>query len=249
MKDNITKKRTTTNIIFTLLGILLFVFSIVLATYDYILEQKAINISATIISIDYIDNKSIANVRYKVEGSTYEQTITLPKNTSLTIKDQTKIKYDINNPKKIINNNHGIIIIISFLLSAILFITNLPKFLKYYNNQKRINKLYKTGQYLNANITEIFVNNNGKKIKKTLPYRLRCKYLNPSNNTEYIFESEDTYANPNEIVTQYNNKTIVVILDKHDSKNYYVDLESLIPQINIIDPLAFMSQQGENNSK
>lgn len=246
MKDNITIRKKIINFILTSLGIILFLFSIGLAIYDYSLEQRAINTSATIVTLDYDNNKTIATVRYKVEDQTYEQKVPLPKNTHLSVKDSTSIKFDINNPDKIIHNNHEIIIGLSFVVSIILFLINLSFFISSIKNKQRINKLYKEGLYINANITEIFVNNNGKKVKNILPYRLRCHYVNPKDNKEYIFESEDTYMNLNEVLKEYNNKNIVVLLDKTNPDNYYVDLTSLIPQLKLVNPLDFKTYKEEN---
>ena len=245
MKDNITKKRLLMNKIFTCFGLLLLISCLCLAIYDYILEQKAINASATIISLEYDNNKTKATVRYKVEDQTYEQKIYLPKGDNSSVKDQTKIKYDLNNPNKLINNNHEILIAVCILVSLFILLFNLPKFISNTKDKSRINKLYKKGSYLTATITDVFVDNNGKKYKKTLPYKLRCKYLNPANKTEYVFESKDTFVNPKDIMTKYNINSIIVLIDKNKPSNYYVDLDSLVPQIKIVDPTAFLSHKAD----
>ena len=51
----------------------------------------------------------------------------------------------------------------------------------------------------------------------------------------------DTYTNLNEIISKYNSLFVIVYIDKENTTNYYVDLESLIPHVNIIDPIAFMN--------
>lgn len=244
MNDKITKRKLIINKILTFLGLILLIASLSLAIYDMVLEQRAVSVNATIITLEY-DSHNNALVRYKVEDQTYEQKIKIPKNTNLSVKDQTKIKYDMYDPNKLIYNNHEIIIAILILTSIIILVISLPKFVSNTKNKHRINKLFKYGIYINANITDVFVNSNGKKVKKVLPYRLRCKYLNPTDNKEYIFESEDTYVNPSSIINEYNTKTVAVLVDKNNSKNYYVDLNSLAPKINIIDPKAFMSQKEE----
>ena len=102
MNDTVTKKRKLINKIMTCLGFLLLISCISLGIYDYILEQRAVNVSATIISLEYNNTNAKALVRYKVEEQTYEQKITLPKTSNLSVKDQTKNKYDMNNPNKLI---------------------------------------------------------------------------------------------------------------------------------------------------
>lgn len=241
MKDKITSTRKLKNKIFTAIGLILLLFSIFLATFDYYLEQKAINISATIISIDYEEHHNKALVRYQVEGNNYEQNISLPSNSNYSVKDSVKIKYDIDNPNKLIKNDHQIIIAIIIILSLIILVISLPRFISYSRNQRRIKKLYKEGLYINADIVDVFVNNNGKKVKNILPYRLRCKYLNPQDNKEYIYESEDVYTNPLEVIKKYNTTKAIVLIDKTNPNNYYLDLGSLAPKIKLIDPKEFMS--------
>ena len=249
MNDTVTKKRKLINKIMTCLGFLLLISCISLGIYDYILEQRAVNVSATIISLEYNNTNAKALVRYKVEEQTYEQKITLPKTSNLSVKDQTKIKYDMNNPNKLIYNNHEILIAIIAIVSILILIINLPKFIINFKNQRRINKLYKNSIYVKANITDVIVDTNGKKNKGALPYKVRGKYLNPADNQEYIFESIDTYVNPSDIIREYNVNTIVVLVDKTNPHNYYVDLDSLTPKINLIDPLSFISKEHKEEKE
>ncbi len=243
MKDNVTKMKRIKNIVFTFLGIILLFSCVSLAIYDYALEQKAVNVSAMIVSIDYDDGGNKAIVRYKVEDKNYEQKIKLPINSKLSVKDQTKIKYDINNPNKLISNNHEILIAAFVLLGIFSLLIGLPKFVSDLKRNIRINNLYKKGIYVNAMITDIFVNNNGKKAKGMKPYKLRCKYLNPANNQEYVFESEDYYVDLSSVVNKYNAKGVVVLIDKNNSGNYYVDLDSIVPKIKLVDPMNFTMKE------
>lgn len=245
MNDTIIKNRKLINSILTILGIVLFICSVSLSIYDYVLEQNAVKMNATIKSLDYSSTPSTAMVEYKVQGERFETKIKVY-DKNLTVKDKTLIKYNLKEPNKLVSNEHGIIIIVSIILSIILLVTNLNKFINRLNEDLRINKLYKKGIYIEANIVEVFTNSNGKKGKGKLPYKLRCKYLNPKDNLEYAFESQDTYVDLNEVIKSYGRNTAVVILEKENTKNYYVDLGSIVPQMKLIDPRELMSVKNSN---
>lgn len=244
MNDTYLKRKKRLNYLFTIGGLIILISSISLFIYDYILEQKAINMSVTITELNYNDGVYDAVVIYNVNKENYKQRIKLRTNNSLTVNDQVKIKYDMNNPQKLINNDHWLLILIFLILSLIIIKLNIKKFINNIKNSIRINNLYKKGFYVNAIITDIMVNNNSKKNKKYTPYKLRCKYLNPNNNIEYIFDSEDTYLNLNEVITKYGRKTVVVVIDKLNTYNYYVDLGSLYPHLKLIDPKEFMANKN-----
>jgi len=243
MKDKIIENRKKTTTIFTIIAILLFISSLSLIIYDFVLEQSALNISCKITSIDYSGGKSTAHVKYTVSNTDYENVISLPDDSEYTINDMTQIKINMKNPRQQISNNHYLIALIIFLISLLLGIINLPKFIKNAKRNKRVKELKKLGFYIKATPLEIFANNKGKKYKKIYPYRLRCQYLNPQDNKQYLFESEDTFLNLQEIIRTNNATTVNVYINKTNTNDYYVDLSSLEQKINIIDPISFMKNK------
>lgn len=248
MKDNYAKNRTTINYIFTSLGVIILIISIILAIHDYKLEQQAVNIKATILSLNYKQGSYQATIKYKVDTETYRPTIKI-KDNKYAVNDEIPIKYNINNPGALIETNKYIYYLPGFGISLILLLFNLGKTIKNLKKSSNINHLKTKGIFIYANITEVFVDNKKRKYKGKYPYKLRCKYTNPTDNNEYIFESEDSYLNFNEIFNKYNNQTIIVYLDKKNTSNYYVDLDSLLPHIELVDVGKLMGEKKNTESK
>lgn len=246
MNDTVVKRRNIINIIMSFLGISLLIFTIYLGIHDYLEEQKGITVYATIVSIESKGSSYTADVTYKVENKTFEQkSIPISTRSSLAIGDSIPIKYDLNNPSRLIHNNHIIILIATGLVSILLLILFLPKFISLIKRNSRVKKLIKKGVFVNATIQEVYINNIGKKNGEYFPYRLRCKYTNPTNNTTYVYDSEDCYINLTQVISTYNATQIKVFVDQQNSTNYFVDLESLIPNINIIDPRKLMEDEAK----
>ncbi len=246
MKDPVITRRKNKNLIFTLLAILLVGYTIYQLVTDYLQEQKAVEIEAKIESVDANTIGYSAHVTYKVEDTTYDKyNVPLGIRNKLTVGDYTKIKYNINNPEKLINNNHIIILSITGTLGLILLIAFLPARIKIIKKASNIRNLKKNGLLITANIQDIIVNQNGKRNSGYFPYRLRANYLNPTDNNTYLFESEDTYINPNDIISKYQTRTVSVYLDKTNTKNYFVDIESLIPKTVVVDPREYMKKIKE----
>ena len=261
MKDTVLLRRKRINLIFTLISLILLGYTIYQGVVDYLQEQKAVEVDARIESVEANTIGYSAHVTYNVEGTTYDQYhVDLGPRNKLTVGDYTKIKYNINNPSKLINNDHLIIIAGTGTLGLLLLLIFLPGRIKMMKKEANISKLKKTGIKIDANIQDIIVNQKGKRNSGYFPYRLRANYLNPTDNKTYLFESDDTYINPNDIITKYQTKTVEVYLDQTNTKNYYVDILSLIPKLDVIDPRdlnakkkaeeeAFLAEHAEEENK
>lgn len=243
MEDNVAKKSNMVNLILLIIGIVLLIYTISQAVVDYLKEQKAVEVNATITLVNPNNIFYSADVKYEVEGEMYEnKNVNLGFDKSKSVGDQIKIKYDINNPKILVQNNHILIIIVTGVLSLILLVMTIPNRIKITKRSIRINTLQKEGTVIDATIQDIIVDNKGKKHNGYYPYRLRARYTNPADNSTYLFESENTYYNINEVITNYQIKTVKVYVDKKTFANYYVYLPSLIPDFNLTNPREFMSQ-------
>lgn len=243
MKDKITNAKNIKYYIFSILGLILLITGLSLGISDYLLEQRAINISATIKTIDYNANNRKATIEYKVENKKYSKVINLKDDQELTVKDNIMIKYDKNNPNNLINNDHIIFITLCIVSSVIFLLLGLNTTFKLLKKQKNIKYLIKNGLYIECSISEIILNNTVKSYRGTYPYKIRCKYINPIDTKEYTFESDNTYINLQKVINEYGNKTILVYIDKENTSNYHVDLSSLYPKIKIIDPKELMKSE------
>lgn len=259
MKDTVTENRRIINYILTIISIIGLIAGISLFIYDYNLEQRAININAKITSLEYKDGSYKATVKYKVDKEAYNQVVTINDDT-YTVNDEIPIKYDIENPGKLINNNHYIVAIPLIILSLLISLISLKETIKNLKRSNNIKHLLTKGIYVQANISEIIIDNKGKKNKGNYPYKLRAKFTNPLDNQVYSYDSESTYLDLNSIIKQYNNQLILVYLDQNNTSNYYVDLNSLFPHIKLVDVGEMMGEkkqvtqeavanEGENKEK
>lgn len=238
MNDLVEERKRITSYIMSMIGLLCLLGSLFVGIYEYILETHSLHMSAIVKSIDL--NSSSLLVQYVVNNVEYENTIAIPMNKNYAVHDEVMVKVDIDNPKKIVKT-HFMLILGIFGGGLLISIFSASKSRKYLQSIKNIKKLKTTGIFIQASIAEIIINNKGKKYKGEYPYKLRCKYFNPIDNQIYVFDSMDTYTNLNEIISKYNSLFVIVYIDKENTTNYYVDLESLIPHVNIIDPIAFMN--------
>ncbi len=227
-------------LLISLIAILAIIGSLFLTIYDYVLENKSIKITSTIREINYNNISSSATIEYEVNKEKYENTISIFGNNNLSVNDKIIVKVDLYNPAKIINNEHLFITVPIIVISLVLCLIYIPSSIKYIKSDLNIKNIKQNGIYIVATISEVFINNNGKKYKDKFPYRLRCKYQNPADNQLYVFDSEDNYTNIEELIRKYNKNTVIVYLEKGHPENYFVDLDSLLPQYNLIDPVEFM---------
>ena len=243
MRDSIIARRNTINLVFTIIGLGLLIYTIYQGVHDYREEQHAVKIDAEITAFTPGTIINTGTIKYLVEGELYEiPNVNLGIDKSLTVGDITKIKYDINNPKRIVNNDHLILLSITGVLSVIILIVTLPRRIKIINRYMKIATLKKEGNQIEATIQDIIVNNKAKQAKGYYPYHLRARYLDPNTNNTYLFESEDTYININDQINRYQAQTVKVYVDKANIMNYFVDLSSIVPDYKVTNPREYMQQ-------
>lgn len=242
MKDKVKNKDTIITLGIFSLGVLLLITSISIVIYDYININNSVYITSKIISVE--GTKDVANISYIVNDKEYTNSIALENGSSLSVGDTTMVRVNIKNPHKMIHSN-TLISIITFIIGFLMTIITFKKTKALLKRNKNIKQLKLSGIYVVASITEVFINTNGKMHKKVYPYKLRSKYLNPLDNNIYTFDSEDTFINLNEVLAKYGTKGVIVYIDRMTPSNYYVDLNSLIPHVDLIDPVEFMKTKNE----
>jgi len=250
MKDTVLARRSATNLFFTLIGLALLIFTLTRLTMDYMLEKQAVEVKALIKAVEAAPVGYKAHVVYQVEGIDYDQYhVDLGIRNKLTVGDYTKIKYDLKDPKKLIHNEHEILLATTGTLAFVILVAFLPGRIKMIKKESLKKRLKSEGIAIQANVQDIIVNTNGKKNKGFYPFRLRANYLNPKDNKKYIYESDDSYINPNDIIAKYHIKTVNVYLDKENTQNYYLDIFSLIPNYEVVDPRQFMKEYYEKRKE
>lgn len=206
-----------------ILSIILIIFDIIILVNDYLEEQKSVTIEAKISSLEYENNKLSAKISYEVENKIYEIPYKLNKE-NYAVGDKIEVKYNKNNPSKLINNKHILIIIITIPVIIILLKISLLYIIKNLKENKKTKYLKNNGILINAPILEIYNN----KIKNKYYYIVRLKYINPQDNTSYIFESEKTLVNLKNNIESKNINSLPVYIDPNNTTSYYVDISSIL---------------------
>lgn len=236
MNDKVVRNRKIANVLIGSFFVLAILIAAIVFIRDAYLETRAIETEAKIVSIDYIGGKRYATVTYEIENVEHKLTTPLDEEIEdITVNEKIKVKYDYQNPEKGIYNDHLNEITITILISIIGIIITGRKASNVIRDYIYINKLKKDGISIKADITEVFVDTSSPQAKKSYPYRLKCKYLNPQDNKTYTYLSNYTYVNINPLIKSNAIKKIIVYIDKNNTNKYYVDLDSLfIPQPIII---------------
>lgn len=206
-----------------ILSIILIIFDILIVVNDYLEEQKSVTIEAKISSLEYENNKLSAKISYEVENKIYEIPYKLNKE-NYAVGDKIEVKYNKNDPSKLINNKHILIIIITIPIIIILLKISLLYIINNLKENKKIKYLKANGILINAPILEVYNN----KIKNKYYYIVRLKYINPQDNTSYIFESEKTLVNLKNNIESKNINSLPVYIDPNNTISYYVDISSIL---------------------
>ena len=241
MKDTITESQNNTRTIIVIIAFILLVGSICLAGYSYKLEQKAVNVYSEIIKVDYNNKEYLATVKYTVNDTDYTKIIRTKSSKEITVNDKIKITYDKDNPNNLINNKYyPVLSTVGFVASIICLIIFAPKYIKQNKRIKDVRRMIKENMFIIAPISEVLIDNTKKIVNGTHAYKLRSKFLNKADNKEYIYESDSVYIDLNAIKEETRATNVKIFIDKTNTNNYYIDLESLYPDVPIIDPMVVL---------
>lgn len=248
MKDNITKSKNQKLSLISLLSIVLLIVSIAIGVYSYKLSLREIKINADIIKLDYDSKKYTVTAEYYVNDKRYEKILVIESKTELTVNSKAEIIYDKDNPNNLINNTYYPIISgVLFITSIVLILIFIPKYLDFLKRNKDIRKMKKQGMYIDVPITEIIIDNNIKPVDGQYAYKARCRYLNKNNNQEYTYESDPCFINISQVIETNKINHVKIYFLREDTNNYYVDLDTLLPDIPVINPNIVM--QGNKEEK
>ena len=90
--------------------------------------------------------------------------------------------------------------------------------------KQRIKRLKKKGILIKASIQEVLVVN---KDRGKNPYKIRASYINPQDNKNYIYISEEEETDLKDLVSRNNIRSIDVYINPKNTEDYYVDIESI----------------------
>lgn len=169
-------------------------------------------------------------VSYEINGIEFNDIKLRETDSSLSKGDNVTIYYKENNPEDIRRKQEGFKRNIPFnILGIVMIIVGFIRF-KYVN---KIENLLLNGKKVYAQVISVKENDNST-IKSLIPkshhheirktYIVNCKYVSESN-VIYYFKSDPIYQDARFLIE---GKTVPVYINPRDSKDYYVDLNSLI---------------------
>ena len=211
------------SLVIILVGIGLWVFGYLEFNKYQEEHNRYVKIKAKVESVQINDNNRMVTFRFDVNGTTYSSNITTDE--ALEVGNTKEIYYDKTSP-----NNVKLLLItivksvLLFLAGTVITIFGLYLTMKNLLAKGRIKRLRKKGILINATIQEALV---VPKDKGKNPYKIRAQYLNPVNNKTYFFESEETEVDLKDIVSKRRLTTIPVYINKRNTDDYFVDIDSL----------------------
>jgi hypothetical protein len=214
---------------FLLIAIGIFIIDIFLIKKDFSFINSSERVEGSVISI--IERGSSVEHTYSPEvyfiDSSGKDIKYIPKVSSskpdFRVGEKISILYQKNDPYNAKINSFMYLwlkeIIVAHL-GLFFLILGLPSLIAVIKNKKR-KKLFINGEKISAKVSSI------EKTKNF--YKIIAQWINPSNNTAYIFKSDYMEYNPESIVL---NKDIFVFIDPNNPKKYYMDISMLPKQGN-----------------
>ncbi len=177
-------------------------------------------VKAQVVSINYQNNQDEYLLKYTINGKEYQNTTSIDLH-NYEVGEKINIYYKKNNPNKIIKKKSIIIPFILVILSIIAIIYAIIMTLQNIKEVNNIEKIIKEGLAINTTLEDIFVTARKNKFK------LRTSYFNPVDQKKYVYISESFSRDFKDYLTTNGIKEITVYLNKENTNQYYVDLNSL----------------------
>ena len=192
-------------------------------TYDYL---KKVHVSdAVIVSVTDNTNNKYGKHSYDVEFYDYKDNFCsshFNSNKNYQIDDHVTIYYN-DSDKVYLHRGNPFILLISFisliLCIVLLFLTRERKV----DIAKKNKKILKSKQMVEAKINNVIRNDKD----NTKYYNIICSWVNPVDNREYTFNSEDLDFDPTITLNILHMSSINVYLDKNNYSKYYVDVSEI----------------------
>lgn len=217
-------------IIFFVMGLLFFIGGLFLFSMLYIKESDRRYVNATIVDIEsYRDDdgdlRHVVTVDYYVEGNRYENSLGYY-NANMRVGDEVEIYYSIKDPKLTGVEGREYVNLILPGFGVIFLLVGSVGLIKDIINKNKRKKLIESGMQIYAQFdgvgTNISVAVNG-----VNPYVILCKWLNPRDNKEYLFKSDDIWFDPSDIIRSRNITIFKVYINLDKPSEYVVDISMI----------------------
>ena len=217
-------KKINIHLIICLISLIILIISILGMLKTITVIHNLIYIEATITEVE--TNTNTATIEYQIDDKTYTNQIIIDE--ELGINDTIEIINNKNNPGVIIKKPSLILYEVLIPLSSILVIYFAYLYVSNISKKSKIIDYKQNGIYIEADITEVIINNQSKPIKEKYPYIIKCSYTNPTDQHKFDFQTKDLYFNVTEIIENNNIKKIPIYVDKNDYSKYYIDTDYIL---------------------
>lgn len=210
--------------IFLFIGTIFLIISFFLykRVFNY---QNVTTTKGVITDIVYKNDNNLVYVNYFVNGIEHESKLN-GYSSSFKVGKEIDIYYNNDNPDKIgVKSLDYVFLLFPFfgllftIISAVGIAINLKK--------KDLQEwLINNGDIIYADYISTDINKsytiNGKH-----PYNILCRWIDPIDNKEYVFKSNNIWENVDNIIKYKKIKQFKVYIDSNNKKKYYVDLEEI----------------------
>jgi hypothetical protein len=225
-------------IIFALVGFGLLLGSVAVHINNANFAKDAKEAIATITRIETYhdsdgDTRHNVFVEFEVSGKKYSGKLGYY-SSGMREGGTTIVLYNSDNPQKFRSKSGNALGFTIMAIFGIVFF--LIGFIPLYNQSKRNKKkdfLMLNGEKVLANITDIVKGN--VRVNDRPCFNIICEYNNKADGTTYLFKSENIWVH---IPRFDGNKTypqIAVYVDDSEWKKYYVDVDSWLNELNVVD--------------
>ena len=242
--------------IFTIVGTILLIIGITLHIRHANFMRNAVETTATIIDIgrnhhanvDFgmgfddmnmdanmmasQNNHNIVTVSFFVNGIEYRGRLN-HSSSNMFIGQQVPVFYNPSNPNHFRSTSISITAIILLPIGFVFFVLGLIFVLTQHKRKSRSKALLANGRKIIATVSSVVPGNIV--INNRPSSRLICEYKDKATGNTYMFQSDNILVQLPKINDAETTHSISVYVDYNDYSKYYVDVESFLAELKIVD--------------
>ena len=164
-------------------------------------------------------------VKYEVDGEFVISKMNYY-SSSMSQGDKIEIYYDKNNPNIISSNLSDNLFLLGIILCSLIPLIGIIVIIFIVKSKVKKHKLIKSGNQVSAEFVDVIVNKSYT-VNGRHPFKIICKWINPNDNMEYEFKSENVWYDPYNFILDNDITEFKVYIDPNNHKKYYVDISNI----------------------
>jgi hypothetical protein len=222
--------------IFAVVGLLVLIIGVVRLISGVIFMHKAVQVEATVSSIDATRTGSGNNAKisytpfisYEYKGKTYENVVLNEYNATMKVGGKITVSINPDNPSEVQADSNiyvanFLMILIGAIFASVGLIAIVPKLKKMKKQSDAVNH----GKRVVATVDEVVYKRNYK-VNGRSPYLIYCTYEDENTGIKYKYKSNYLWTDPSEVY--YIGSNIFVYINEKDYSEFYVDVDAMLNQ-------------------